>query len=112
MSPIQRYQGRQSGFAELEQETAEPVLYMGKSVFILFCLSEIRANDPSSLEWLKRVPPHLGKKNYLVFKLPDCSVVTFAHGDVQAHVWKLNYLSPQKVIRFLSVILYNFWSHF
>lgn len=108
MSPIQRYRGRQSGFAELEQETAEPVLHMGKSVFILFCLSEIRANDPSGLEWLKRVPRHLGKKNCLVFKLPDCFVVTFAHVDVQAHVWKLNYLRPQKVLRFLSVILYNF----
>ena len=35
-------------------EDSRTSFHMGRSLFTLFCLSEIRANDASSLEWLKR----------------------------------------------------------
>lgn len=80
---------------------------MGKSLFILFCLSEIRANDPSGLEWLKKVLQHLGKKNCVVFKLLDFFAVTITHVDVKAHVWK-QLFETTKGITFFSVIFYEF----
>lgn len=65
--------------------------HMGKSMFILFCLSEIRANDPSGLEWLENVSRHLGEKGCLIFKKLKCFVSNFfAPVNCKAHVWKWN----------------------
>lgn len=80
--------------------------HMGKSLFILFYLSEIRANDPNGLEWLEKVSLHPGEKSCLVFKQLNCFVPNFS-AHVNCKSLKTELFETTKGVT-LSVILYYF----
>ena len=80
--------------------------HRGKSLFILFCLSEIRANDPNGLEWLEKVLLHPGEKSCLVFKQLNCFVSNFS-AHVNGKSLKTELFETRKGVT-LSVILYYF----
>lgn len=68
---------------------------MDRHLFIFFCLSEIRANEPHSLDRLEKAPQHLGKRKPLVFQ-PDCSGVTSAPGNLNARYGKMELAETTK----------------
>ena len=78
---------------------------MGKSLFILFCLSEIRANDPSGLEWLEKVSLHPARKAAWFSNSLTALLVTSAH--VNCKSLKTELFETTKGVT-LSVILYYF----